>query len=90
MRMTDDEFRALERARNHFIRHRRADSKDAVLVRNVVARIDAERKAWVHALEALRYLARQPCKPRNCGTVCLCPPCHARRALDDLDPEWRP
>lgn len=43
-----------------------------------------------HVLEALRYVARQPCMPDNCGTVCLCPPCHARAGLEDIDPEWTP
>lgn len=38
-----------------------------------------------HVVEALRYLARKRCMPRNCGTVCLCPPCHARQALELLD-----
>jgi hypothetical protein len=49
-----------------------------------------EAKTRRHVLEALRWSARQPCMPDNCGTVCLCPPCHARAALEDLDPEWTP
>lgn len=36
-------------------------------------------------LQAVRYAARQPCKRSNCGTVCLCGPCHARRALPFLE-----
>lgn len=43
-----------------------------------------------HALPALRGLARQRCKRSNCGTVCLCDACHARKALETLDPTWRP
>jgi len=35
-----------------------------------------------HALEALKSLARERCRRRVCGTVCLCAPCHARRALE--------
>jgi hypothetical protein len=47
-------------------------------------------KARRHVTEAIRYLGVQPCTPDNCGTVCLCPPCHARKALEILDPEWNP
>lgn len=43
-----------------------------------------------HVMEALRGLARLRCKKSNCGSVCLCDPCHARAALVELDPEWRP
>ena len=43
-----------------------------------------------HVMEALRGLARKRCHKSNCGTVCLCDPCHARAALTELDPEWRP
>lgn len=43
-----------------------------------------------HILEALRSMAREACRPDNCGTACLCPPCHARAALETIDPEWRP
>lgn len=54
---------------------------------------DAEAK-WVvwkrHGIEALRAMARQPCRPDNCGTVCLCNSCHARKALETLDPGWTP
>jgi hypothetical protein len=39
-------------------------------------------KAEQHVLEALRYAALQPCIEHNCGTVCLCGPCHARKALE--------
>jgi len=44
----------------------------------------------VHLLEALRWASDQPCKPSNCGTVCLCGPCSARRSLAMLDPAYRP
>jgi hypothetical protein len=49
-----------------------------------------KKKERLHTLEALRYLARQSCIEDNCGSVCLCPPCHARAALSNLDPEWNP
>lgn len=38
------------------------------------------------AVGALRWLAKQHCRPRNCGSVCLCPPCDARLALEIMDP----
>jgi hypothetical protein len=44
----------------------------------------------VHLLEAIRYASDRPCRRSDCGTVCLCGPCHARRALAVLDPEYRP
>jgi hypothetical protein len=44
----------------------------------------------IHLLEAIRYAADQPCKRYNCGTVCLCGPCHGRRALCILDPSYQP
>lgn len=44
----------------------------------------------VHILEALRYAADQPCKRKDCGSVCLCGPCHGRRALCILDPSYQP
>ena len=45
-----------------------------------------ERVMW-HALEALRGVAsrgkgKKGCHRSNCGSVCLCPPCHARGALE--------
>jgi len=43
-----------------------------------------------HAIPALRALAIKRCVRSNCGTVCLCDPCHARKALETLDPTWRP
>ena len=49
-----------------------------------------QKKAFQSMLEALRWLAMQACDRDNCGTVCLCPSCHARRAVDYYDPEWRP
>jgi ferredoxin len=48
------------------------------------------KKAYQHALEALRDAARLPCKKSNCGSVCLCMSCHARAALEEIDPQWRP
>ncbi len=44
----------------------------------------------MHILPALRELAAKRCHRRNCGTACLCGPCHARKALDIVDPTWRP
>jgi ferredoxin len=44
----------------------------------------------VHLLEALRWASDQPCDRRNCGSVCLCGPCHARRTLAILDPAYQP
>ena len=38
------------------------------------------------AVDALRWLAKQRCKPRNCGSVCLCPSCNARLALELMEP----
>jgi hypothetical protein len=46
--------------------------------------------AALHMMEALKSLARLKCRKRNCGTVCLCAPCHARKALEFYDPLWRP
>ena len=43
-----------------------------------------------HLLEAVRWASDQPCKINSCGTVCLCGPCHARRALAIADPAYRP
>jgi hypothetical protein len=48
------------------------------------------REARQHMIEALRALARDKCSRNNCGTVCLCASCHARKALEFYDPEWRP
>lgn len=48
------------------------------------------RKAHRSMIEALRWLATQACDEWNCGTVCLCAPCHARRAIEYFDPEWKP
>lgn len=42
-----------------------------------------------HVIEALQGVAAKKCHRRNCGTVCLCGPCHARKALEVLDPDWR-
>jgi hypothetical protein len=44
----------------------------------------------VHLLEALRWASDQPCNRSNCGSVCLCGPCHARRTLAILDPAYQP
>ena len=49
-----------------------------------------DHKLLNHVLEALRELASKRCHRRNCGRVCLCGPCHARKALEVLDPDWRP
>jgi ferredoxin len=43
-----------------------------------------------HVIPALRDYAVHPCIEWNCGSVCLCGPCHARKALETLDPTWRP
>ena len=43
-----------------------------------------------HVLPALRDAAMAPCRRSNCGSVCLCMRCHARKALEVLDPTWRP
>lgn len=53
------------------------------------AREDCD-KCMRHITEALKYLAAKKCDRRNCGSVCLCPPCHARAALTVIDPDWRP
>jgi|GEM_PF-3494240 len=45
-------------------------------------RVREKRQVRMSVLEALRWLARERCVRKNCGTVCLCGPCHARRALD--------
>lgn len=47
------------------------------------------RKAHTSMILALRAFARERCNTRNCGTVCLCDSCHARRALDYYEPDWR-
>lgn len=47
-------------------------------------------KTLRHVLEALRDAATKPCRRSNCGSVCLCMRCHARAALAELDPNWRP
>ena len=43
-----------------------------------------------HAIPALRDAAMKPCHRSNCGTSCLCMRCHARKALEVLDPTWVP
>lgn len=40
-----------------------------------------EKKLKAHVREALDFAARLPCHKSNCGSVCLCGSCHARRAL---------
>ena len=42
-----------------------------------------------HVLEALRAFARFPCKRSDCGTVCLCGSCHARKALPEMERKYR-
>ena len=44
-----------------------------------------EKKAHQHMIEALRALAKKRCNKKNCGTVCLCGSCHARKALEHFD-----
>lgn len=46
-------------------------------------------KTWRHVREALEGIASKGrygrgCRRSNCGTACLCPPCHARVALERL------
>lgn len=70
-------------------------SIDVVVTARVAAVVGSslfmhESRTRRHVLEALRWCAVRACMPDNCGTVCLCPPCHARAALGDIDPEWRP
>jgi hypothetical protein len=48
------------------------------------------RKILRHTLEALRDFAREPCRRSNCGSVCLCGPCHARAALPEVENEAAP
>ena len=43
------------------------------------------KKAKRHMLAALRWLASQRCNKRNCGTVCLCESCNARKAIEYYD-----
>ena len=38
-----------------------------------------------HILEALRFASKLPCKKSNCGTVCLCGSCHARKSLPEME-----
>ena len=50
-----------------------------------------DKKTMRHILEALRSFASKKrhgkgCVTSTCGTVCLCGPCHARVALERLDP----
>jgi len=44
----------------------------------------------LNMLEAIRWASDQPCKTRECGSVCLCGPCHARRSLAIIDPAYVP
>lgn len=41
-------------------------------------------------LDVVRYVAKQKCHKRNCGTACLCEPCQARKVIEILDPTWNP
>lgn len=43
-----------------------------------------------HVIPALRDAAAKACRRSNCGSVYLCMRCHARKALEVLDPTWRP
>jgi hypothetical protein len=60
------------------------------VINDISDRVRAKFEAAGHMIQALRDLARQPCDRRNCGTVCLCGPCHARKALEWYEPDWRP
>lgn len=51
--------------------------------------MDKEHVIKRHVIPALRGLSRMRCT-KDCGTVCLCDSCHARKALETLDPTWRP
>jgi hypothetical protein len=44
-------------------------------------------KAESHITTILSALAGQRCHQRNCGSVCLCEPCHARAALQHMSEE---
>ena len=57
---------------------RKAKEKRMSLVRHKKWEKD---QAYDSMLEAIRHLSRQKCIKKNCGTVCLCGPCHAKRAL---------
>ncbi len=41
-------------------------------------------KALSHIQTLLSNMAEKKCYKRNCGTVCLCEPCHAREALSHM------
>lgn len=43
-----------------------------------------------HVVPALQDFGMKPCHRSNCGTVCLCGSCNARKALETLLPGWRP
>lgn len=45
-------------------------------------RREAIEKYKRHAAEAIEWAAEQKCIRSNCGTVCLCGPCHARKVLE--------
>lgn len=53
-------------------------------------RMAEKRKAWASVMAVLHAAGARPCKPDNCGTVCLCDSCHARRALAYFEPDWNP
>ena len=52
-----------------------ANNHEAQLARNESRAVE---RIWV----ALRWAARHKCKRSNCGDVCLCGPCSARKALE--------
>ena len=50
-----------------------------------VCQVETTMRINFHIVEALRGLVTQPCNRSNCGTVCLCASCHARRALPAME-----
>lgn len=51
----------------------------------IVATMRMVRTRYVLNDAVIRWAAKQPCKRSNCGTVCKCPPCHARDLLQHED-----
>lgn len=68
----------------------RAESAVVATMKVVNDKLVPDKVMQQHAIPALRALAKQRCNRKNCGTVCLCDSCHARVALETLDPKWRP
>lgn len=40
---------------------------------------------YIYLTTVVEAAARRPCRRSNCGTVCLCPSCAARRVLPLVD-----